>query len=231
MLLWCRDSVARSLQYGFDRLSSARFAPIWGALKHQDKLLARFRVIPSVDSMTAKFLSFSLVAILMMLIASAEEEASELYTNGVIDLGIVVRDLDQSAKFYTEVVGLKEINGFKVPGKVTGDFGLTDNQDVTARVFVAVNAAGEPASKLKMMAFPKAQGKKPDQEFIHSSLGVSYLTLFVTDMDAVMIRLKKAGVKTLGKTPAPIGGANFLTVFRDPDGNFIELIGPSKKGG
>jgi predicted enzyme related to lactoylglutathione lyase len=81
-----------------------------------------------------------------------------------------------------------------------------------------------------MMAFPKAQGKKPDQEFIHSTLGVSYLTLFVTDMDAVMIRLKKAGVKTLGKTPASIGGPNFLTVFRDPDGNFIELIGPSKKG-
>ena len=50
-------------------------------------------------------------------------------------------------------------------------------------------------------------------------------------MSAVMARLKKAGVKTLGKTPAPIGGGNLLTVFRDPDGNFIELIGPASKGG
>ena len=50
-------------------------------------------------------------------------------------------------------------------------------------------------------------------------------------MNSVMERLKKAGVKTLGRTPAPIGGPNFLTVFRDPDGNFIELIGPSKQGG
>lgn len=82
-----------------------------------------------------------------------------------------------------------------------------------------------------MMAFPKAQGKAPDQEFIHSTLGVSYLTLFVNDMSAVMARLKKAGVKTLGKTPAPIGGGNLLTVFRDPDGNFIELIGPANKDG
>ena len=213
------------------RLALTRSIPVQGFPKHQHKLLARLQVVSSVESMITKFLSSALVAILMMPVASAEEKARELYTNGVIDLGIVVRDLDQSAKFYTEVVGLKEINGFKVPGKVTGDFGLTDNQDVTARVFVAVDDAGTPASKLKMMAFPKAQGTKPDQEFIHSSLGVSYLTLFVTDMDAVMVRLKKAGVKTLGKTPAPIGGPNFLTVFRDPDGNFIELIGPSKKGG
>ena len=130
--------------------------------------------------MITKVLSASLAAILMMSMAPAEEEGRELYTNGVIDLGIVVRDLDQSAKFYTEVVGLKEVNGFKVPGKVTGDFGLTDNQDVTARVFVAVDAAGKPASKLKMMAFPKAQGKKPDQEFIHSTLGVSGLNLSLT---------------------------------------------------
>jgi len=161
----------------------------------------------------------------------ADDHSEELYSNGVIDLGLVVRDLDRSAKFYSEVVGLQEVNGFKVPGKVTGDFGLTDNQDVTARVFVATKGPGKPSSKLKMMAFPKAQGKAPDQEFIHSTLGVSYLTLFVNDMSAAMARLKKAGVKTLGKTPAPIGGGNLLTVFRDPDGNFIELIGPASKGG
>ena len=171
------------------------------------------------------------VALSLSVAVSADDHSEELYSNGVIDLGIVVRDLDRSAKFYAEVVGLKEVNGFKVPGKVTGDFGLTDNQDVTARVFVATNAPGKASSKLKMMAFPKAQGKAPDQEFIHSTLGVSYLTLFVNDMSAVMARLKKAGVKTLGKTPAPIGGGNLLTVFRDPDGNFIELIGPANKDG
>lgn len=188
--------------------------------------------LPTVTPiMLKKSLLALLASLLLPTLACAGEKEEELYSNGVIDLGLVVRDLDKSAKFYTEVVGLKEVNGFKVPGKVTGDFGLTDNQDVTARVFVALDAGGKPSSKIKMMAFPKAQGKAPDQEFIHSTLGVSYLTLFVTDMDAMMVRLKKAGVKTLGKTPAPIGGANRLTVFRDPDGNFIELIGPSGKGG
>ena len=162
--------------------------------------------------------------------APAEDHSEEVFSNGIIDLGLVVRNLDRSAKFYAEVVGLQEIKGFKAPGKVAADFGLTDNQDVTARVFVATKAPGKPSSKLKMMAFPEAQGEVPDQEFIHSTLGVSYLTLFVGDMSAAMERLAKAGVKPLGKTPAPIGGGNLLTVFRDPDGNFIELIGPTGEG-
>ena len=78
------------------------------------------------------------------------------------------------------------------------------------------------------MAFPKAPGAKPDQKFIHSTLGFSYLTLFVTDMDRALARLKKADVKLLGETPSPLGGGNFIAVCKDPDGNFIELIGSSK---
>ena len=152
------------------------------------------------------------------------------FAKGIVDVGMVAEDLERTVKFYTEVVGLKEVKGFEASAEKATQFGLTDNQDVTARVFVTLDASGKPSTKLKMMAFPKAQGKAPDQKYIHSTLGVSYLTLFVTDMDAMMARLKKAGVKTLGKTPASIGGSNLLTVFRDPDGNFIELIGPSREG-
>lgn len=161
--------------------------------------------------------------------SSLHAEENKEFSNAVIDLGIVVKDLEKSATFYKDVVGLKELPGFEVPGQVTGAFGLTDNQDVKARIFSIDGKDGRPSTKLKMMAFPKAPGVKSDQKFIHSTLGFSYLTLFVTDMDAAMERLKKAGVKTLGKTPASIGGKNKLTVFRDPDGNFIELIGPSSK--
>ncbi|MCR9200111.1 MAG: ankyrin repeat domain-containing protein [Planctomycetaceae bacterium] len=77
------------------------------------------------------------------------------------------------------------------------------------------------------MAFPDAPGAKPDQRFIHSTLGFRYLTLFVNDMDAAVERARKAKIKLSGRTPAKVGGNNLLTVFKDPDGNFIELIGPS----
>ena len=46
------------------------------------------------------------------------------------------------------------------------------------------------------------------------------------DMGDALARLKKHKVKLLGQTPAPLGGKMRLTVFHDPDGNFIELIGP-----
>jgi hypothetical protein len=39
-------------------------------------------------------------------------------------------------------------------------------------------------------------------------------------------RLKKAGVKTLGETPLDMGNHTRLIAVKDPDGNFIELIGP-----
>ena len=52
--------------------------------------------------------------------------------------------------------------------------------------------------------------------------------MFVNDMGNVVARAGKAGVKFLGETPARIGGNNYLSVFQDLDGNYIELIGPAK---
>ena len=60
-------------------------------------------------------------------------------------------------------------------------------------------------------------------------MGFSYLTIFVEDMTDSLNRLKKANVKLLGETPASIGKNGYLNVFKDPDGNFFELIGPMKK--
>ena len=157
-----------------------------------------------------------------------ESSPAKTFSSAVVDIGIVVRDLEKSATFYRDVLGLTEVKGFSVPAEKTTEFGLTDNQPATVRVFVLEESA-KPGTKLKIMSFPEAPGAKQDQQFIHSTLGVSYLTFFVTDMDAAVARLAKAKVKLLGKTPAPLGGPSRITVFRDPDGNFIELIGPSKK--
>ena len=183
--------------------------------------------------MTRTLSTLALLSSLFTLAASpahAEEGAKEAktFSSAVADIGIVVKDLEKSAKFYTSVLGLTEVKGFSVPAEKTTEFGLTDNQPATVRVFV-LDESAKPGTKLKIMSFPDAPGAQQDQKFIHSTLGVSYLTFFVTDMDAAVDRLAKAKVKLLGKTPAPLGGPNRLTVFRDPDGNFIELIGPSKK--
>ena len=151
-----------------------------------------------------------------------------VFSAATADIGIVVKGLEKSAKFYTETLGLTEVKGFSVPAEKAAGLGLTDNQPATIRVFVLNPKAKGPKTKFKLMSFPKAPGKMQDQKFIHSSIGISYLTLFVTDMNKSVEKLKAAKVKLLGKTPTDLGGGNFIAVFHDPDGNYIELIGPKK---
>ena len=174
-----------------------------------------------------RVLALSTVLLNINLAQAQEEKPAGNYSTAIADIGIVVQDLEKSAKFYTEILGMKEVQGFSVPAEKAARFGLTDNQPATIRVFVLDQAKG-PKTKFKLMSFPKAPGKMQDQKFIHSSIGVSYLTLFVTDMTQALERLKKAEVKILGETPSDLGGKTFITVFQDPDGNFIELIGPMK---
>lgn len=157
------------------------------------------------------------------------QEPELVFSKPTIDIGITVANVDKSATFYSKVIGLKEVKGFEVSAEKASLLGLTDNQAVSIRVFVLDDAKGAATAMIKLMAFPAAPGVKPNQNYIHSTIGISYLTLFVEDLDLAVERLKKAKVKLLGKTPVDLGGGRFLAAVQDPDGNFIELIGASKK--
>jgi catechol 2,3-dioxygenase-like lactoylglutathione lyase family enzyme len=152
------------------------------------------------------------------------------FASTTIDLGMVVRDVDRSAAFYKEALGLREVKGFSVPGDFCADAGLTDGKPLTIRVFVLGD--GEQATKLKLMAVAGVETKAADNQYIHSQTGYRYLTLAVKDMTAALARLQKAGVKPMAKTPVslPRGFPEgvYLTCVRDPDGNIVELVGPKK---
>jgi len=162
--------------------------------------------------------------------ARAQDEPDGEFARTTIDLGVVVSDVEKSAKFYTEAVGFTEIDGFSVPGDFAAEAGLTDSQPLTIRVFVL--GEGASATRLKLMQLPQVDSKKSDNSFIHSQLGFSYLTIYINDTGAAMARLTKAGVKPIAKGPValPEGFPEgvFLTVVRDPDGNLVELVGPKQ---
>lgn len=169
-----------------------------------------------------------LVAILCLTLPALGQDAAPLpvFSSTTVDVGIVASDLEASAKFYTEALGLMETKGFTATPEKATSFGLTNHLGADIRVFVLGDGPG--AARIKLMSFPTAGGVKPDQSYIHSTIGISYLTLRVSDMDAALKRLKEAQVKLLGETPASVGGDNYLVAVKDPDGNFIELIGPMK---
>ena len=157
-------------------------------------------------------------------LAAGPTASQPSFSKPVIDMGMVVANIEKSAKFYTESLGMTEVKGFSVTGELGRRIGLIDNHPVDIRVFVPAETDG--ATRIKMMSFPAAPGKAADQRFIHSTLGIRYLTLYVSSAEAALDRLARTGVKPIGETPVSLGNNMRLITVRDPDGNFIELIGP-----
>ncbi len=157
--------------------------------------------------------------------ARAAEGGGE-FSKPVIDLGIVVKDAGRTARFLTNAIGFKEVRGFPVTPELGKKIGLLSGQSTTVRVFVLDEA--DQATRIKILSFPDAPGKPADQAYIHSTLGIRYLTLYVKDMNRALERLKEAKVALLGETPVELGGGTWLVACKDPDGNFIELIGPRR---
>ncbi len=170
------------------------------------------------------------VAAAVMAFAVTVQAADGEFARQTIDLGVVVSDVAKSVKFYTEVVGFTEIEGFKVPADYAADAGLTYGRPLDIHVLVL--GKDESATKLKLMQLPEAKSKPSENDYIESQLGFRYLTIFVSDTNAAIERLKKAGVKPIAKgtleLPKPLPQGVFLTIVRDPDGNFVELVGPKK---
>jgi catechol 2,3-dioxygenase-like lactoylglutathione lyase family enzyme len=154
------------------------------------------------------------------------------FASQTIDIGLVVTDLKKSLKFYKEVVGFKEKEGFQVGGKFPKLVGLTDGTDLNIHVLRLGDE--ETATKLKLM---QVQSKKSTrvvkQPYIHSLAGISYLTIFVKNVDLVLSQAEKNGYQAHAKSPQilPKGLPQdvCLLMLKDPDGNYVEIVGPLTK--
>ena len=160
---------------------------------------------------------------------NAEEQKESNFARQTIDMGIVVTDIEKSLEFYKKVIGFSENEGFKVGGKFPESVGLTDGTPLTIHVLKL--GKEEHATALKLM---QVGSKKParviKQPHIHTIAGLSYVTIFVNDVDVVMNRAKKLGYEPYAKSPQilPEGLPQdvCLLMLKDPDGNFVEIVGP-----
>jgi catechol 2,3-dioxygenase-like lactoylglutathione lyase family enzyme len=157
--------------------------------------------------------------------------AESPFASQTIDLGTVVSDVEKSVAWYKNVVGFQERDGFDIPPDFARQTGLTNQ--LPFHVHVLTLGADENATKLKLMQFKTSPGARTDQNYIHSTYGFRYLTIFVADLNAAVARAATHGVKPIAEGPVGLP-AGFpeglgLAVLRDPDGNFVELVGPLKK--
>jgi catechol 2,3-dioxygenase-like lactoylglutathione lyase family enzyme len=167
------------------------------------------------------------LAAAVIVVSTSRAVAPADFPRTTIDIGVHVSDVEAAADFYTNAIGLTEIEGFTVDADFATAAGLTDRQPLAVRVFVL--GRGDSATRLKLMQIPGVEAVQDDNAYVHSQLGFRYLTIFVDDANDALRRLRAAGHEPAADGPALIGvdpAGDYLTVVRDPDGNLIELIGP-----
>ena len=167
-----------------------------------------------------------IVAALPALLAGTATAGESPFTEGTIHIGVVTKDLDASVAFYTDVIGMTKTGGFEVDAAFGKASGLTNGLAFSVTVLRLKDSPD--AAQFKLMSFEQ-DAKTPKSAHIEDALGMQYVTLMVSDLTPFVARIKAAGVSFLGETPVPLGDSgNHFVLVQDPDGTFIELIGPMK---
>ncbi len=163
----------------------------------------------------------------IFLVALVAYAAQVTFSYKTIHIGMIVSDLEKSMAFYKDVVGMVQVDrtSFDVDGDFGKRSGLTDG--TAFHVEVLKLGSGEEATQLKLMSFGD-KAEKSTNSFIHSHTGVQYLTIMVDDIDAAIERIRKHNVRFCGETPIKHGEDQTFVMVQDPDGTFVELIGPVK---
>ena len=167
------------------------------------------------------FSIFTLVALSITRVSSAPEE----FASPTIAIGVVVSDLNKALDFYTNVIGMVQAGGFEIKEDFSKKSGLADG--LPTQVKILRLGEGENATQWKLMSFGD-KAKPAKDEFIHNRTGMRYITILVKDLTPILQRIKDRKIKLLGETPVALGRDSHFALIQDPDGTFIELIGPLK---
>ena len=140
-----------------------------------------------------------------------------------ISVGVVVEDLDKALAFYTEVIGMVQTFEFSVDEAKSKELGLSNGDRFDVKVLKLEDSDNAP--EWKLMTFGK-KANHPKPQYVPDDTGMQYITIFVKSMKPFIERIKEHNVKMLGKTPCMLDANRQFVLVQDPDGNFIELIGP-----
>ncbi|MFC1601198.1 VOC family protein [Candidatus Sumerlaeota bacterium] len=140
-------------------------------------------------------------------------------------VNIVVEDLERSARFYGELLGLKET----MRARLTGGW----IEQVTGLAGVEAECAyfqPEDGPRVELLQFVSPRGEPLAAASLPNTPGIRHLAFRVADINAEYERLRAAGVVFLGApvevplaTVRHVSGRKRLCYFHDPDGVLLEL--------
>jgi catechol 2,3-dioxygenase-like lactoylglutathione lyase family enzyme len=142
----------------------------------------------------------------------------------VDSITINVSDLEQSVAFYQDVLGFTPVAGHEVAGEayehLYGVFGL--------RVRSARLRLGDEAIELTQFLAPRGRPMPADSR--SNDRWFQHIALIVSDIDRAYTRLRQFKVEQASTGPQrlpdwnPNAGGIKAYYFRDPDGNFLEIL-------
>ena len=167
--------------------------------------------------------SLIFLTIMLIVIPSYAVQPPDDFAKSGISVGVVVEDLNKSLDFYLNVIGMVKTSEFSVEGARAKELGLSNGDRFDVTILKLENS--DQAAEWKLMSFGK-KAMHPKQHFVPDDTGMQYVTIYVKSMKPILERIKKYQVKTLGITPTKLDEARDFVSLQDPDGNFIEIIGP-----
>ena len=172
-----------------------------------------------------KFFVTLVLSAFVLTAVSQKAPAPAEFSKPTIQIGVVVSDLGKSLDFYKNVIGMTETGAFTVSGDKSKNLGLSDGRELDVKILKLEDSPN--ANEWKLMSFGK-DATHPKQNYIHDDTGMQYITIFVNNITTFINRVKKNNIEILSDEPSDLGGGNFFILIQDPDGTFIELIGPKQ---
>jgi len=164
----------------------------------------------------------------LLLVGQIALASEEEFADTTIDIGMVVSDLEKSLAFYKDVIGMVQVGrtSFDKDADFGKRSGLTDS--LPLHVEVLKLGQGAQATELKLMTFGD-KAKRQENKYIHTHTGIQYITILVTQLEPILQRIKENNVELLGESPINLEKDLEFVLVQDPDGTFVELIGPVQK--
>ncbi|MCS7464752.1 VOC family protein [Paenibacillus doosanensis] len=121
-------------------------------------------------------------------------------------IGVMVKDMDASIRFYTEVLGLNLVKRVA----------LADGAELGFLAF--------PGSEhIQIELVGRGQEGQSDNGIVH------HIAFTVSDIQAEIDRLKGLGVKLMDEQPRTILDGDLIAFFFGPDGERLEFFQPAAK--
>ena len=144
---------------------------------------------------------------------------------GVGAIGLVVHDLEASEQFYTQILGMIEVGGFSLDKQWSIDAGAANNLPFGVKQYKQIDL---PSALTIKLAYFDTPVEKSEINAINTSSGVNYVTLYY-DLEqflGIIDRAKAAQIEITGWVKRDTYQLAFI---KDPNGIFIEIIGPPDK--